>query len=150
MEDSGEKDVIRETYYDFNGEKVTGEEGFVTRLRVMSGNKTIAVTWRDENDNPVPYGDDTYYQVTYTYDKGNINREKYYDQYGNPIRCKAGYAIVYREFDVLNRVVYEKFYDTDGFAIMLEDGAVSYRYQYDDDGKIIKITKYDYGDHEVE
>ena len=138
------------SYDSYNGEKVTGEEGFVTRLRVMSGNKTIAVTWRDENDNPVPYGDDTYYQVTYTYDKGNINREKYYDQYGNPIRCKAGYAIVYREFDVLNRVVYEKFYDTDGFAIMLEDGAVSYRYQYDDDGKIIKITKYDYGDHEVE
>ena len=118
MEDSGEKDVIRETYYDFNGEKVTGEEGFVTRLRVMIGNQTIAVTWRDENDNPVPYGDDTYYQVVYTYDKDNINREKYFD--------------------------------TDGFAIMLEDGAVSHRYEYDDDGNLIKTTKYDYGDHEVE
>ena len=86
----------------------------------------------------------------YTYDKGNINREKYYDLNGQPIRCKAGYAIVYREFDVYDRVVYEKYFDTDGFAIMLEDGAVSHRYEYDEDGNLIKTTKYDYGDHEVE
>ena len=149
-EETDDEHVIRETYYDYNGNKVAGEEGFVTRLRVMSGNKTISVTWLDENDNPVPFGDDTYYQVKYTYDKGNINREKYYDQDGNPVRCKAGYAIVYREFDAYNRVVYEKFYDTDGFAIMLEDGAVSYRYEYDDYGNLIRTTKYDYGDHEVE
>ena len=55
----------------------------------------------------------------------------------------------YREFDAWNRVVYEKYYDTDGFAVMLEDGAVSHRYEYDDDGKLIKDTKYDYADHEV-
>ena len=150
-EESEEETVIRETYYDYSGNKVKGEKGFITRLRVISGKKTISVTWRDENDNPVPYGDDTYYRIEYTYDKaGNINREKYFDQNGNPVRCKAGYSIVYREFDAYNRVVYEKYYDTDGFAIMLEDGAVSHRYQYDDDGNLIKDTKYDYGDHEVE
>ena len=33
---------------------------------------------------------------------------------------------------------------------MLEDGAVSYRYEYNDAGEVIKKTKYDYGDHEVE
>ena len=150
-EDSGEDNVIRETYYDYAGNKVIGEEGFVTRLRVISSGKTIAVTWRDENDQLVPFGDEPYYKVEYTYDKmGNINREKYYDADGQPVRCLMGYAIVYREFDAYNRVVYEKFYDTDGFAIMLEDGAVSYRYQYNEDGKMIKKTKYDYGDHEVE
>ena len=59
-------------------------------------------------------------------------------------------TIVYREFDDFNRVVYEKFYDTDGFAIMLADGAVSYRYTYDENGKLTETKKYDYGDHEVE
>ncbi len=142
--------MIRETYYDYSGHKVKGEEGFVTRLRTMSGKKTIAVMWRDENDNPVPYADEPYYQVVYTYDKNNINREKYFDQNGQPVRCKAGYAIVYREFDTYDRMVYEKYFDTDGFAIMLEDGAVSRRYEYDDDGNLIKTTKYDYADHEVE
>ncbi len=143
--------MIRETYYDQEGNKVRGEEGFVTRLRTMSGSKTISVSWLDENGNPMPFGDETYYRVIYTYDKnGLINREKYYDQDGQPVLCKAGYAIVYREFDKYNRVVYEKFYGTDGFATMLADGAVSYRYEYDDDGNLIRTTKYDYNDHEVE
>ena len=151
MEESEAENVIRESYFDFAGNKVKGEEGFVTRLRVMSGKKIIAESWLDENDSAVPFGDDTYYRIEYTYDKmGNINREKYYDQNGQPIRNNEGYAIVYREYDAYNRVEYEKFYDTDGFAIMLPDGAVSYRYEYNDDGEVIRKTKYDYGDHEVE
>ena len=141
--------MIRETWYDYEGNKVKGEDGYVTRLRTMNGSKTTSVSWLDENGDPAPYGDEPYYRVVYTYDKGNINREKYYDEDGNPVRCRAGYAIVYREFDAWNRVVYEKYYDTDGFAVMLEDGAVSHRYEYDDDGKLIKDTKYDYADHEV-
>ena len=93
---------------------------------------------------------DTYFRVDYTYDKaGNINREKYYDAEGKAVRCLKGYSIVYREYDSYRRVIYEKFYDTDGFAIMLEDGAVSYRYVYNEDGELIRTTKYDYGDHEV-
>ena len=151
MEESEAENVIRESYFDFAGNKVKGEEGFVTRLRVMSGKKIIAESWLDENDSAVPFGDDTYYRIEYTYDKtGNINREKYYDAEGKPVRCLKGYAIVYREYDAYNRVVYEKFYDTDGFAIMLEDGSVSHRYEYDESGRLIKTTKYDYFDHEVE
>ena len=120
-------------------------------IHLMSGKKTISVSWLDENEQPMPAEGELYYRVDYTYDKmGNINREKYYDAEGNPVRCKRGYAIVYKEYDAYNRVVYEKFYDTDGFAIMLDDGAVSYRYQYNENGELIQTTKYDYGDHEVE
>ena len=144
------ENVIRESYYDYAGNKVKGEEGFVTRLRVMSGKKTIAESWLDESETEVPFGDETYYRIEYTYDKtGNINREKYYDAAGNPVRCSKGYAIVYREYDAYNRVIYEKFFDTDGFAIMLEDGSVSHRYEYDENGRRVKMTKYDYYDHEV-
>ena len=71
------------------------------------------------------------------------------DAEGQPVCCLAGYAIVYREYDAYNRVAYEKFYGTDGFAVMLEDGAVSYRYTYDDDGNLLQIMKYDFADHEV-
>ena len=150
-ESTEEQNVRQETYYDYAGNKVKGEGGFVTRIQVMSKDLVIAESWLDENGQPVPMGDEPYYKVEYTYDKmGNINREKYYDKDGQPIRCNDGYAIVYREYDAYNRVEYEKFYDTDGFAIMLDDGAVSYRYQYDDAGEMIKKTKYDYGDHEVE
>lgn len=146
-----EQNVRQETYYDYAGNKVKGEGGFVTRVQVLSKDLVIAESWLDENGQPVPLGDEPYYRVEYTYDKmGNINREKYYDKDGQPIRCNEGYAIVYREYDSFNRVVYEKFYDTDGFAIMLDDGAVSYRYEYNDAGEMIKKTKYDYGDHEVE
>ena len=99
----------------------------------------------------MPIGNEPYYKVEYTYDKaGNVNREKYYDADGSPVRCSGGYSIVYREFDDFNRVAYEKFYDTDGFAVILEDDAVSYRYEYDEDGNMIRKTKYDYYDHEVE
>ena len=150
-EPTGENNLKKETYYDYAGNKVKGEGGFVTRIRVMSKDLVIAESWQDENGEAVPLGDETYYRVEYTYDKmGNINREKYFDKDGQPIRNKEGYAIVYREYDAHNRVEYEKFYDTDGFAIMLPDGAVSYRYEYNDAGEVIKKTKYDYGDHEVE
>lgn len=116
----------------------------------MSGKKVIAETWLDEDGNGMPIREDLYYRIEYTYDKaGNVNREKYYDQNGQPVLCKDGYAIVYREFDQFNRVVYEKYFGTDGFATVLEDGAVSRRFQYDDDGNLVKTTKYDYADHEV-
>ena len=141
---------MRESYFDYMGRRVLGEEGFVTRVRTYSKDKVIAECWYDADGNPMTMGD-TYYRVEYTYDKSdNINREKYFDEEGKPIRCLAGYAIVYREFDGFRHVVYEKYYDVDGFAIMLEDGAVSRRYQYDEEGNLIKTTKYDYGDHEVE
>ena len=151
-EDNVEEDNIRqETYYDYAGNKVKGEGGFVTRVQAMNKNLVIAENWKDENGEAVPFGDEPYYRIEYTYDKmGNVNREKYFDKDGQLIRCSKGYAIVYREFDEYNRVEYEKFYDTDGFAIMLDDGAVSYRYEYNDAGEVIKKTKYDYGDHEVE
>lgn len=148
--DGDDRDIVRESYFDYLGNRVAGEEGFVTRVRTMNKDKVIAENWYDAEGQSMTLGD-TYCRVEYTYDKiGNINREKYYDADGNPVRCLEGYAIVYREFDTYNRLVYEKYYDTDGFAIMLEDGAVSRRFEYDDDGNLIKTTKYDYGDHEVQ
>ena len=94
--------------------------------------------------------DGTYFRVEFTYDKkDNINREKYYDAEGNLILCAKGYAMVYREYDAYNRVSYEKFYGTDGGTIAMEDGAVSYRYQYDDQGELILIQKFDWMDHEI-
>ena len=116
----------------------------------MNKNKLIAESWYDAQGEPMNPGEETYCRVEYTYDKaGNVNREKYYDAQGNPVRCRAGYAIVYREFDALNRVTYEKYFDTDGFAIQLENGAVSCRYAYDEEGNLVSTTLYDYFDHEV-
>ena len=149
-EDSGSDNVIRETWIDGAGNKVAGEEGYVTRLRTVSKGKTIGIAWLDGDGNPMPLGDEPYYRVEYTYDKmGNVNREKYYDENGNPVRCSGGYSIIYREYDAYNRVTYEKYFDTDGFAVMLEDGAVSRRYEYDEQGRLVKTTKYDFADHEV-
>ena len=130
---------------------MAGEEGFVTRVRTISDEKVISDRWFDAEGNPMSPNEDTYFRADYTYDKkGNINRVKYYDLEGYPVCCLAGYAIVYREFDAFNRVDYEKFFGTDGFAIRLPDGAVSYRYQYDDEGNILKQSKYDFADHEIE
>ena len=150
--DYTEGDSLRqETYYDYAGNKVKGEGGFVTRVQTLSKKLVTSETRLDENGEPVPFGDEPYYKVEYTYDKmGNVNREKYYDRDGQPVRNNEGYAIVYREFDEYNRVVYEKFYDTDAFAVTLADGAVSYRYEYNDAGEVIRKTKYDYADHVVE
>ena len=110
----------------------------------------ISVSWLDAEENPMNLVGETYCRVDYTYDKaGNINRERYYDAEGNPVRCAKGYAIVYREYDASNRVVYEKYFDVDGFAIALEGGVVSYRYTYDADGNMLTRTAFDYFDHEI-
>ena len=145
----------RETYYDYQGKPVTGEQGFVTRAQTLN-NKGQVILERtfDENGNPAgrtdPEGEETYCTVEYTYDKmGNINREKYYDAHDELVLCRKGYAMVYREFDAYNRIAYEKFYGTDGGTIPMADGAVSYRYEYDDEGNLIRTRKFDWWDHEI-
>ena len=86
----------------------------------------------------------------YTYDgRGNRTREKYYDEEGNLVLCRSGYAMVYREYDAYNRVRYEKFYGSDGGVTALEDGTVAYRYEYDDNGELVRIRKFDWMDHEL-
>ncbi len=150
-ENPGESDVIRETYYDYAGKPVMGEEGFVSRERTLNKGKVISERRFDAEGNPVLFSGETYYRIDFTYDKaGNINREKYFDREGNPVLCAAGYAIVYREYDVYNRVVYEKYFDTEGSAVRLADGAVSRQYQYDKNGRLLSITKYDYNDKPVQ
>ena len=128
-----------------------GEEGFVTRIQTLYGKTVTSEAYQDENGKPVPINGDTYCKVEYTYDKaGNRNREKYYGADEKPILCSKGYAIIYREFNSRGQVVYEKFYGTDGFATMLEDGAVSHRYTYDENGNLLSVKGYDFYDHEVE
>ena len=123
----------------------------MTRVRMMSKDKVISERWYNENNEPMSIGGETYCRVDYTYDqKGNINREKYYDAENLPVCCLDGYAIVYREFDAYQRVTYEKFYGTDGFAVQLADGTVAYRYQYDDEVTFLKTTRYNFADHEIE
>ena len=143
-----EKDTRKESYYDFTGKIVTGELGFATRIQSLNNDKVINERWFDENGEPSTRAgseyEDTYCMVEYTYDKmGNINREKYYDANGELIRCLKGYSMVYREYDAFNRVVYEKWYET-------EEGTVSFRYQYGEDGELISTKKYDWLDHEIE
>ena len=143
--------TIRETYFDYAGNPALGGEGFVTRVQTLNDKGwVISVSWLDAEGNPMNIAGETYCRVDYTYDKaGNINRERYYDAEGQPVRNAKGYAIVYREYDASNRVTYEKFYDVDGFAIAIEGGVVAYRYTYDADGTQLTRTAYDYFDHEL-
>jgi len=143
--------TIRETYFDYAGNPTLGEEGFVTRVQMLNDKgRVISVAWLDVEGNPMNIAGETYCRVDYTYDKaGNINRERYYDAEGQPVRNAEGYAIIYREYDASNRVVYEKFYDVDGFAIAIDGGVVAYRYTYDAGGNLLTCTAYDYFDHEI-
>lgn len=143
--------VLRQTYYDALNNPVEGELGFVTRIQEYSDKKVIAEYYLDASNNPVPAKGDVYYRVEYTYDKlGNINREKYYNNENEPVLSVKGYSIVYREYDEYQHIVYEKFYGTDGFAIIMPDGSVSHRYKYNQKDEITEIKKYDYYDHEIE
>ena len=128
---------------------MTGPEGFAIRQLVLSKGKVQSEAWFDERNQPVPMMEGDVYKVEYTYDKrGNVNRKKYYDQYDRPVTCTEGYSIVYMEYDELNRIIYEKFYGTAGFAIDLADGTVSRRYTYDLDGNV-KVTRYGYQDKAI-
>lgn len=128
----------------------------MTRIQVVNDQgQVVAERFYDADGNPsnregTEY-EDTYCTVEYTYDKmGNINREKYYNRDGELVLCRKGYAIVYREYDAYNRVVYEKFSGNGMEDPQLEDGAFAYRYEYDGDGNLTQIRKYDWMDHEIE
>ena len=128
----------------------------MTRIQTLNDKgQVITERYYDENGKPSTRSgseyEDTYCMVEFTYDKmGNVNREKYYDENGDLILCRKGYAIVYREYDAYNRVLYEKFSGNGVEDPQLEDGAFSYRYEYNADGELTTIRKYDWLDHEIQ
>ena len=141
--------TLCERTYDANGEKIACEAGY-DELQQEFNDKNWAIQIEYFlNSKPVLL-ENGYAAIEREYDEtGNITLEKYFDEKNNLILCKKGYAMVHREYDSDKRIICEKFFGTDGNPIELADGAVCYRYTYNEAGEKSAPKKFDRDNHEI-
>jgi len=162
--------IIYEAYYDEDGERINMAQGYSACRYDYddSGNKSVIIYLDDEDTSVMTtWG---YAEVHREFDEnGRVTVETYYGTAGEIIEIDAGYATVVREydeagnniairyfgidssegyieiireFDAMNRIVYEAKKDSDGNFIILSGQYCAYRKTYDEDGNVSTITYY--------
>ena len=131
--------VIAEHYYWANGRKITLENGVSSwRATYLESGEKGEEIWLDRNGEPVINRDLGYAKVTREADgMGNIIRESYYDEYGDPVMLPDGYAAIEREYNALLQKVEERYLDENGKEVLTSvPGYASVQYTYDDLGLV--------------
>ena len=89
-----------------------------------------------------------YASVTREYDDaGNITREDYFDENGNPVVAAAGYAAIEKDYGTYSgaaKVTAERYFGTDEKPILLDGkGYASLTREYDEAGNVSKESYFD-------
>ncbi|MBR2823409.1 MAG: hypothetical protein IKE24_06975, partial [Clostridia bacterium] len=131
--------VIRTLYFGVDGEPVANTSGYAEIRRVFNDKKqTIHEEWYGADGQPVNVKGDLYFQIDREFDEmGNTAVERYLDENGQPMACKAGYEEVRRVYiakDLAREVTYysggNPQADTNGVSMIIRE--------FDDKGLVIK------------
>ena len=106
-----------------------------------SGNLTKQIAYDKDDNVKSGYSDIAIYE--YDYDAhGNRIEQRYLDETGKPVRIEyIGPAIILMKYDSENRIIEESFLDEKRQPI---NGFCKVVYEYFDNGKVAKETKYDH------
>ena len=135
--------VIRENYYDKDGNKAVLKNGYdEIRQEYTSGKKPIRVEYY-RNGNPTQYNDN-YAAVEREYDEtGNIITERYYGTDFQPAICKNGYEMIRKEYNEEKLVIKETYFNHNEQPMINKKGVYQTAYEYNENGKIIKENYFD-------
>jgi len=135
---SGNPTVLR--YCDLNGEPVETSWGYAETHRVFNGKKQIIQeSYYDTHQNMIqmPQG---YFVNEREYDEyGNAIVQRYLDDQYNPVMIDWGdwkYCEVHREFNNLNQVIKESYYDLSGQMVQTPGGYYIENSEYDTAGNL--------------
>ena len=131
--------VCGERYFWMDGRPIVLTNG-VAGYRCVYSNDDVKLEemWVDRSGTPVMNSDLGYASVVREVDgMGDVLRVSYYDQNGDPIAVRNGYAVVEREYNVLRQKTEERYLGTDGSGVLSKSaGYASVKYTYDDLGLV--------------
>ena len=139
-----QKRVIREAYYDKEGQPATQSKGYSMIFKEYGDtNKPVRTIYADAEGNPVMTTDGYAILVTLYDDRGNAIEERRYDTEGNQVPYKdAVYASMRKEYNSINKATRTDYLDLEGNPVTLKDGYCSIRNEYDDKGNLIYEAYY--------
>lgn len=125
--------------------KGTLKPGFVVKKSEYNNdNKEVKSVAYDLKGNLINFNDVDYAQMIYKYDeRGNCIETSYWDKYGKPAVDEQKTHIRIRNFDELNRVIYEKNLNMSGNPVSGTDVNPEGKVKYDRFGNMIEISCYD-------
>lgn len=140
----GKDDAVTVTRYGTDGNKISLGGNAVSVRQKMSGSKVTEETFLDDAGEPT-VSSGGYTAVTYSYDaKGNLEMTQYRDANGNKTTCKQGYSAIRQAWNADGKLESRTYLDINGQAVNHSVTGVSEeRYEYDADGRVTEIRKYD-------
>ena len=138
-----ENNTIRTDYLDENGKlTVAADKGYATKIVQTIEEGKLEAFYDDQGNPAKQFGD--YYQIFWEYDEnGNNCRTTYLDSEGLPILIYGGYATEQKVFNDKNRVTGVYYLGKDGEHIFSSVYGFGKLYEYNEGGKVKKITYID-------
>ena len=138
-----EGNIQRTDYYDKNG-KLTfaADKHYATIIKTTSEN-TLLEKYYDEKGKPAKQPSNCYSILRENDNLGRNIKLTYLGIDGQPIMITSGYSIIERTFDRENRIEWEMYFDTEGNPIKSLYSCYGCHYEYDENGRSIKIVYVD-------
>ena len=136
--------VIREEYYDTEGNRITGSKGEAAAEYEYDDRRNRTVIRYYGLDYEPMIIKDGYAEIHRTYDDlARVTEVSYYDTDGSPKALKGGQAGDTRELDAAGNIIVQKYYDEEGKPVLLKEGYAEIHREFNDDKKVIREEYYD-------
>lgn len=141
---NGQHQVIREAFYDTEGEPATLHDGYAADEREYdaAGNVTVHRYYGGDGE-PILIRSG-FAERHREYDaRRQIIREAYFDTAGQPLRLSGGYASWEKDYDAYGSVRAQRYYDTSGAPVLTHDGYFEVRREFDEAGHVLRERYFD-------
>lgn len=140
----GQGNVLREFYFDEQGEPIAKSQGYYGLSRIFNDNKQcVEFTYLDERGEPMIISSG-YAMVKRSYNEnGKIETEMYFDTDGKPKRLGSGQYGVRRGYNADGKNDVTTYLDADGQPVFIYQGYCTVKREYDEEGRTAFYWYYD-------
>lgn len=140
----GKDNLVTVSRFDAEGNRIPYDGAAVSVCRRMKGEKVLEETFLNEAGEPVALSAG-YTSVSYTYNaNGDLEMTQYRDAAGNKATCKQGYSAIRETRNAEGQLISRQYLDISEQPVNNNVSGVSEeRYEYDEDGRLTGVQKYD-------
>lgn len=131
--------VVREEYYDLNGDPMIQTAGHTSFEQEYDGYGNMISRRFYDGNNRLVLRTDGYAEVRWEYNaKRQVIRESFYDTQGKPVMISSRQAANEREYDENGNVVVWRYLDTDGKPVVTTSNYAELRREYNKKKQVVR------------